>query len=164
MSDITELERRITAALDHIGQKIEAYSIPEPVAAPADVSDELAAEREANSQLTARNTELNEQLAAQTKSADAIENKFSERVSRLRQQVSDLDHTISKLRRINQQLRDNNDALRTANAEGSSEPHLINQSMMNEVESLRAAQSADQAEMETVRDELERILKEGTDA
>ncbi len=164
MSDITELERRITAALDHIGRKIEAYSVPEPVEASVDVSEDLAQEREANSQLTARNTELNEQLEAQAKAAEAVENKLSERMRRLRQQVSDLDHTISKLRRVNQQLRDNNDALRTANAEGSSEPHLINQSMMNEIESLRAAQSADQAEMETVRGELERILKEGSDA
>jgi len=164
MSDITELERRITAALDHIGQKIEAYSIPEPAEAPADVSGELEQERAANSQLTARNAELNEQLEAHVKSTEATEGRLSERVGRLRQQVSDMDHTISKLRRVNQQLRDNNDALRTANAEGTSEPHLINQSMMNEVESLRAAQSADQAEMESVRAELERILKEDTDA
>ncbi len=43
---------------------------------------------------------------------------------------------LQRLKRINDQLRQNNQALREANEDGVGDPHLINKAMMTELEAL----------------------------
>ena len=52
-----------------------------------------------------------------------------------------------------------NAALRTANAEGVGDAHLINKSMMAELEGLRAMRAAESAEARTIIDALTQLLE-----
>ena len=53
--------------------------------------------------------------------------------------------------------------MRAANEEGVGEPHLINKSMMAELESMRAARQVDIAETEAIKLALVPLLVAGTD-
>ncbi len=157
MSEIEEFQRRINAALDRIGARIEAGT---PGAAdPAEVEalkQALDDERLANKQwqervkaLKAKRNELEEALEAAGESR-------SEEMTRL-------DAELQSLRRANQQLRDNNQALREANEAGVAEPHLINKSMLAELESLRATRATDQAETQAVMAALSSAIESASD-
>ena len=88
---------------------------------------------------------------------EALREKNSEALSRL-------DSELQSLRRANQQLRENNAALREANSEGVGEAHLINKSMMAELDSLRAMRAADQAETTAILSELTSVIESAAGA
>lgn len=156
MSEIEELQRRINAALDRIGQGLEAGA--GGVADPAELAglkQALDDEKLANEQLEERVKTLREKRNALEEELEALREQNAQFLSRL-------DGELQSLRRANQQLRDNNVALREANATGVGEAHLINKSMMAELESLRANRAADQAETSAILSELTAVL-EGAD-
>ncbi len=150
MSQIDDLQSRITSALDRISQGLEGMSgtgagDPEEVAA---LRQQLDDEKTANAQLEERLKRMKEKV------------EEAEQASRAqRDGLAQLDADLQSLRRANQQLRDNNKALREANEAGVAEPHLINKAMLSELEGLRAARAADRAETEAVLAELTRIAK-----
>ena len=153
MSQIDELQSRITAALDRIGRGLEARMAdggPDTAALDA-LKSELDDEKAVTAQLEERNKRLKDKLDE----AEAAVAKAGEKTSSM---LSKLDEELQALRRANQQLRDNNQALREANQAGVAEPHLINKAMLAELEGLRAARSADQAETDAVFQELTRLL------
>jgi len=76
--------------------------------------------------------------------------------------LEDLDTELQRLRKANDELREANAALRDANAKGVGDAHLINKSMMAEVEGARAAQAADRAEVSAVLNMLEPLLSAAT--
>ena len=97
----------------------------------------------------------------------AIKEKQETTVAALEREVSDLkdalaarDGEVQQMRSVNAALRDTNKALRDANAKGLPEPELIDQAMSNELESLRAARAAQQAEIDEILATLEPVLKE----
>lgn len=151
MSQIDELQARITGALDRIAAGLEAR----PAGAQAEEMTALRAqieeERLANAQLEERVRVLHERLAAREADLARLEGTQSETMGRL-------DRDLQALRRANQQLRENNQALRTAHQSGVAEPHLINKSMLTELEALRAAHAADRSEVDAVLGELGRVL------
>ena len=55
-------------------------------------------------------------------------------------------------------MRDNNNALREANAAGVGEPHLINKAMLAELEGLRATRATDRAEVEAILADLDAVI------
>ena len=63
-----------------------------------------------------------------------------------------------RLRLANDRLRETNEALRQANADGVAEPRLINRAMLAEIEGLRAARAADAAEAGAVLKKLDKLL------
>lgn len=155
MSQIDELQARITAALDRIAQGLEGRSeaalepVPEAAADPAEVAglrEQLDEERLANAQLQERIKVLHAKLEA-TEGAQG-------------ESLRKLDADLQALRRANQQLRDNNQALREAQVAGVAEPHLINKAMMAELEGLRAARGADRGEVEALLGALGQVLAE----
>ncbi|NNE87556.1 MAG: hypothetical protein HKN27_05725 [Silicimonas sp.] len=152
MSDISDLERRITSALDRATKALEQLSVASEESGP-DLSAELEAERVANRQLEER--------------VRAIKEKQENTVTALEREVADLkdalatrDADVQQMRAVNASLRETNTALRDANAKGLPEPKLIDQSMSSELESLRAARAAQQAEIEEILATLEPVLKE----
>ena len=164
MSDLAELESRITAALDRIGQGVEALGAPAPAGEDARVGELEAAleeERTVNAQLEERVKAIKER---QDKTVDTL----AEEVERLREMLEEEEASVARLRKMNGELRANNDALREAINAGVAEPHLVNKSMMAELEALRAAQAADRAELDAVLGELgplvDAIEKEAADA
>lgn len=153
MSQIDELQRRITAALDRIGQGLDGMT--SGGAADAGDIEALKKELEDEKLVTAQ---LEERLKAvsqkQKERAEADDAARAEQADAMRK----LDSELQSLRKANQQLRDNNKALREANEAGVAEPHLINKSMLAELEGLRAARAADRAEADVVMADLGRLI------
>lgn len=160
MSDIEDLQSRITAAMDRIGTGVETLV---QSAADAGLAEALEDEKLANAQLTERVKSLNEkhasELAALQSEAEAAGQLRAE-LEVQGQAMSRLDGDIQRLRQANDQLRASNAALREANEAGVGEPHLINKAMLAELEGLRAARATDTAEAAAILSRLEAMLAE----
>ncbi|APE43181.1 hypothetical protein BOO69_06950 [Sulfitobacter alexandrii] len=142
MSDIDELQRRITAAMDRVAAGLE--SLDKPVAGPdPELVQALEDERTANAQLTERVRNLKSR--AETETA-GLRTQVEETQARMAQ----LDIELQRVRRANAQLTDACAALQAANAEGVGDAHLINKAMLAELEGLRAARAADVAESSAI--------------
>ncbi|MDR9394941.1 MAG: hypothetical protein RI571_11625 [Roseovarius sp.] len=147
MSDIDEFQRRITAALDRIGQGLETLR-PEGEADEADtLRQQLDDEKLANAQLEERVKALRQKHESRLAQAEKAEAERAEAVRKL-------DSELQSLRSANQQLRESNAALRDAMQQDIADPHLVNKSMMAELEALRATQAAQRAEVDAVMTDL----------
>lgn len=165
MSDIAELERRLTAALDRIGAGLEsldgAPAAPEePAADPAEVTqlrEELEAERTAVAQLEERVRALRTQM-------DEREAEVRAEIEAAQVAARDGNAQLTQARRTVQMLQEALDKLRAAAETGVVEPHMINQAMQSELEGLRVMRATDRAELDAVLDALEPHVKEAEDA
>ncbi|WP_282064394.1 hypothetical protein [Aliiroseovarius marinus] len=149
MSDISELETRITTALERINAGLDKWA--DQPAGNADEVDalnrQLDEERTANAQLNERLSTLRDQMSEKLV---VVENALSQ----LQAQLAQAEASADALRQTNQELRNSNDALRAAAATGVVEPALINEAMGAELSALRATQQADRAELNAVLSEL----------
>ncbi|ALG90580.1 MULTISPECIES: hypothetical protein [Actibacterium] len=170
MSDITELERRITAALERIGQGTEALAAAAQAGAAEDRTETAAdaealatalaaleAEREASAKLEARVKAIGEKQDKQVAQLEA-------RVTKLTARAEATEGEIERLRRVNAQLRANNKALREANAKGLGDGELINTSMKAELDALRAVRDTDRSELDEILGMLAPLAAEDTNA
>lgn len=139
MSNIEELQRRITRAMDRVAAGLDKIgSAPDPAPDP-ELVQALEDERTANAQLTERVRALR---ARTQKELDQMRARLDENAD----QMARIDTELQRLRRANEQLTDACAALREANAEGVGDAHLINKAMLAELDGLRAARAADVAE------------------
>lgn len=158
MSQIDDLQARITAALDRISRGLEAQNADDGAA--ADELEALRAALDEEKTVSAQWEERVKRLKEKLEEAEArVENARDEARASLRK----LDTQLQSLRRANAQLRENNKALREANEAGVAEPHLINKAMLAELEALRAARSADRAEGDAIMAELTRLIQGADD-
>jgi DNA repair ATPase RecN len=141
-SEIEELSSRIMAAMERIANGLDALGGADSEDAEA-LRQALEDEQQANAQLSERVRVLADR---QEEALRAME----EKANAAQQRVSALDIELQKLRKANQKLNEICTALRDANAEGVGEPHLINKSMMAELESIRAMRSAEMAEADEI--------------
>lgn len=150
MSEIEELERRITAALDRIGRAAEAYE-PQPDVPEGDglsqVQAALEEERLASAQLEERNKKMREKF-------ESAQSTLETELESQRMATAKLDMEMQRLRAANAQLRSSNAALREANEKGVGDPHLINKAMMAELEALRASSAVEKAEAEAIAETI----------
>lgn len=166
MNEIAELERRISTALTRIGQGIDAVladladgghagpAAPgDGSAAEAELREALDAERAANAQLTERVRAIKEK---QETMVGALETK----VARLTRQLDAAGLELQRHKRLNADLTEANRALGEAAREGLTEPHLINRSMMTELEALRVARATEVAEIDEILSELKPLIGE----
>ena len=156
MTEITDLQARITAALDRIETGIDGL----PAKAGAESAAEVARLTEALEEERTVNAQLEERLSTIKEKQDGTLDVLASEVDRLRALLASEEETVARLGRVNAELRANNAALRDAIAKGVSEPHLVNKSMMAELEGLRAAQEADRAELDAVLGELGALVAE----
>lgn len=154
MSDIAELESRLSAALDRIANGVGRIGAAE---VPASVVEELAAEREANAQLEARVVAIKERQETMIAS-------LQEDVARMTKALSGMDADVQRLKSVNAELRATNAALRTANAAGLADADLVNSAMSAEVDALRALEAGNRAEIDRALGMLEPMLKEAANA
>ena len=158
MTEIADLERRISAALERIGAGLEGIGAPPPVAeGPGEaelqqMQDAIEAERTANAQLEERVKTLHEQRDALKAEAEALKSASNE-----------ARNQVQQLRKTNQHLQASLQTLREASAAGV-EPHLINQAMMSELDGLRSVRDADRAEVDEILGALQPLLREAHDA
>jgi hypothetical protein len=164
MQDITELEKRITVALERIGKGVERLSSQPrsaaPVAASAPSSDAaLRAQLEEEKSLTA-------QLQARLRASKdrEIKGDLHEKVDRLTHELDVQGLELQRMRRVNSTLREQLEALRAAQSTGVTEPGLINKSMAAELDALRALRLTEVAEMDEILAALEPHLTEATNA
>ena len=166
MQDITELEKRITTALERIGKGVDRLaSQPRqavsasaaPAATPSDSA--LRAQLEEEKSLTA-------QLQARLRAAKDREAKgdLQDKVDRLTQELDVQGLELQRMRRVNATLREQLEALRTAAAAGTTEPGLINKAMAAELDALRAIRLTEMAEMDEILAALEPHLTEAGNA
>ncbi|MFD1343949.1 hypothetical protein [Litorisediminicola beolgyonensis] len=146
MSDIEDLQRRITAALDRIARGVDGLGAPSGV----EDADEDAPE------------DTGALAAAEARIADleAAEAGRNAALAEARASVAKLDEDLQRLRRSNEMLRATNDEMRRALEENVGEPHLINKAMLAELESIRAARAADEAEHRALVAALEPLVAE----
>jgi len=152
MSDISELETRITSALERISTGL---SLLDPKTSGAqEERDKLQLELDEERKKAA-------QLETQLETLDKNHQSTADaEVQRLRDQLALEENKLAQLRSVNADLRDNNNALRDAAREGVVEPHLINKAMIAELEGLRASHAADRAELDAVLIELGALIEE----
>ncbi|MDW4548090.1 hypothetical protein R5H32_01860 [Defluviimonas sp. D31] len=161
MSDIAELERRISAALERIGAGVEkaraeaeaATVAHDQVRAAAELREALETERAANAQLTDRVRAIKEK---QETMVDALEKK----VARLTERLEVAGAELERQKRINADLTEAQRALREAAQDRVQEPEQINRSLIAELEALRAARAAEMAEMQEILSELRPLIEE----
>ena len=170
MSQIDELQSRMTRALDRISKGVETLSAMEPPAPePVDdgsaeeiarLSAALEDEQMANAQLEARVKSLHDQIEAQPETPEAPEPDaaLQEQIAAQREGMQALDGELQRLRQANDALLKSCTEMREALAENLGEPHLINQAMLAELEALRAARAVEVAEARVVLGALEPVL------
>lgn len=142
MSNIDDLQGRITAAMDRIAKGVDTLAAA-PAGPDPETAQALADERIANEQLRARVQALKTRT-----DAEMAELRAQAEASAAR--ISELDVALQRVRRANEQLQASSTALRDANAEGVGDADLINNAMLAELEGLRAARAADVAEASAI--------------
>jgi hypothetical protein len=153
MSEIKELEARLSAALARIATALARPAAPAENPELARLSEALEAEKVVTAQLEAR-------IAALHRKGEELEAA----ADRLKADLATRDALTQQFRRVNAQLRQNNLALREANGQGLGDAHLINKAMLTELESIRASRDADRAEIDAVLAELSPLISESADA
>jgi len=166
MSDISELEGRITQALDRIRLGVEALqAVPAPVAAPAPVAEpvpdnsgEIEDLRRSLEDERTANAQLEERVRAIRQRQDEKVSGMEAQLATQTDQLAAFEQECSKLRRLAEDMRTLNVALRDANMQGVGDAHLINKAMLTELETLRAARSAETAEAAAILSALDPLL------
>ncbi|WP_425039139.1 hypothetical protein [Primorskyibacter sp. S187A] len=159
MADIEDMQRRITQALHRISAATDhmASGGPDQSGEIAALQQALEDEKTVTSQLDERIKGLKEKHATELAEAQSASAGQAEAMAQV-------DAELQRLRRVTQQLRENNRALREANEKGVAEPHLINKAMLAELEALRAERAADVAEASAILSSLEPMLAKGEGA
>jgi hypothetical protein len=157
-SEIADIERRLSAALDRIGKGLGRIGAPTAGAAkaPADVAalkEALDTERQANAQLQERLKAVRERDSSALSTLEA-------KVDRLTQQLDVQGLELMRMRKVTVQLRETVRVLTDAAVSGTTEPHLINKAMLAELEALRALRQTEVAEMDEILAELRPILED----
>ncbi|MBW6506960.1 MAG: hypothetical protein K0B00_09445 [Rhodobacteraceae bacterium] len=148
MSDTTDYERRISAALARIGAGLERLGQGGAVAAPAADGDAalreaLEAERLANAQLSERVRAIRDK---QETTLGALERKLAAAKTEIEQHLRDL----VRMRRANADLVAANRALTETARAGLADPEAVNRALQAELTALRAERAAEVAELDDI--------------
>lgn len=147
MSDMTDYERRISAALARIGAGLERLGQgAAPTAATGGetaLHEALEAERVANAQLSERVRAIREK---QETTLGALERKLAAAKAEIEQHLRDL----ARMKGANAELTATNRALVDAAEVGLADAHLVNRAMQAELAALRAERAAEVAELDDI--------------
>ncbi|GAD55385.1 hypothetical protein [Limimaricola cinnabarinus] len=153
MTDITELESRLSAALDRIGQGLDRIENAGPRGDDGALGAELDAQQQAN-------VELEDRLKALREEQDNRLAAFEARIEAQNAQMAELDGQLQALRHSNAELREVAGELREAMEAELADPELIDRAMAAELEALRAERDAEVAELGAVLSELKPLVEE----
>ena len=161
MADITDLEQRITAALDRIGNGLDGLTAADQgkldKAEIADLRESLEAEKTANSQLEERVVAIKDKQVTLVAALEA-------EVDKLRNDHARNTADVQNIKRVNVKLRKNNSALRDANQQGIGDASLINSGLDAELDALRVSRDSDRAELDAILVELKPLVEGRADA
>ncbi|MDZ4134793.1 MAG: hypothetical protein U1D06_04245 [Paracoccaceae bacterium] len=165
MNDIAKLEGRITAALERIGTGLDRLGDRPALQANAgsadrDVPADLAALHEALEAEKTANAQLTERLrAVKDRDAQSVQ-KLEARIAVMTRQLDVQGLEMQRMRKTTIQLREHLRSLHEAVATGEVDPHLVNKSMLVELEALRTVRSAEAAEIAEILAELTPLVQE----
>ena len=152
MSEISQHESRITAALDRIAICVE-NAAAQPVAAPAapdgDLVEELEIERATNARLVASKAE-----------GEARTERLDTRVQRLTDRLEAAEGENTRLRNVIAALSENNAALREANTAHQGAGSTADAGVAAQLSDLQQARAQDIAQLDEIMAELAPALKE----
>ncbi|MEM9581935.1 MAG: hypothetical protein AAGA08_02365 [Pseudomonadota bacterium] len=154
MSEISQHESRITAALDRIAICVE-NAAAQPVAAPApaapdgDLVEELEIERATNARLVASKAE-----------GEARIERLDTRVQRLTDRLEAAEGENTRLRNVIAALSENNAALREANTAHQGAGSTADAGVAAQLSDLQQARAQDMAQLDEIMAELAPALKE----
>ena len=157
MSDIEELERRISAAFDRIGQAVDGLVPAASGISTEALQDALLTEQTTNAQLTERLRIVMEREASQAAEAAGTRDRLTRALDAQGQELQRMKKTVI-------QLRESLAALRAAQTGAVADPHLVNKAMLTELEALRATRLTEMAQMEEILAELHPLIGELQDA
>ena len=160
MTDVKQFEQRITSALERVAlglDKIRAGASQDQSDQIAALTESLDAERDANAQ-------LEERVVALREKQDKVLARLEEEAAKLRAEADTLARENTRLANLMAAVRANNDALRTANAQGVGDPTAINDAMALELDALRADRESERAALDAVIAELQPIAEGGINA
>lgn len=170
MSEITELERRITAALDRIAQGLETGHSAPADASPAGArpsgggESDLAGLREALESERAANAQLSERVRAVKQRQETTIAQLERRLARLTEQTDSQSLELLRLKKANNRLVEANRDLLEMQQSGLSDTVVLNRAMAAELDALRAERRAEMAEMEEILSELRPLISEEANA
>lgn len=155
MSEITELEGRITTALGRIRRQVEAMA---PAASQgADTVPAMQAKLEEERVV---NAQLEERVRVLKERQDNRLAQLESHVEQSRTRMIEMDKELQRLQQINAELRAVANEMRAALTEGVAEPELVNKAAMAEIDALTASRDADRAEVAAVLAELKPLIEE----
>ena len=165
MQDVTEFERRISAALERIGRGLDGLSAGGvPVGPAAADPAEIAALRAQLEEERTTSAQLQERLKAVKDRDGAATAQLQEKIDRLTRQLDVQGLELQRMRRTTISLRDQLRQLRETQAAAVAEPHLINKAMLTELEALRATRLTEMAELDEIAAALDDHLTEAENA
>ena len=164
MSELAELERRISAALERIGQGLDRLPTERAggaaSAAAGDAADTIARLTEALEAEKTANAQLNERLKAIKERDQQSLHGMETQVEAMTRQLDVQGIELQRMRKTAIALREQMRALREAALAGVADAHMINKSMLAELEALRATRATETAELDEVLAELGALITE----
>lgn len=168
MQDIIELERRISAALERIGQGLDALShapAAEETAAPAPAEGgDLAALRAQIEEERAVAAQLKERLRVVREREAVGRSALEEKIEKLTRQLDVQGLELQRMRKTAVTLREELRRLREAAAAGLADPAQINRAMLAELDALRATRLSELAELDELQAALDDHVTEAENA
>lgn len=176
MQDLALLEKRIAAALQRIGEGLDALAAPTSrlpddivsrIAAQdteiARLAAELAAERSLAEDLRQRLAQAEEAATSHVSEVPSPPQDVADLQARIDRMTAQLDVQgleMQRMRKTVVQLRENLRGLRRAQAANVADPEQINRAMAAELEAMRVARLSEVAEMDEILGELTPLIKE----
>lgn len=154
MSKVSELEDRLSRALERIAYSAQKLGTTPAKSDDSDLRAELEAER-------AKNAQLSERVEAVRQRQDSSFASMERRLARMTEQLDLQSLEMLRLKKANTKLIEANRQLRESHEAKVIEPTTINRSLLAELEALRAERAADAAEMESVLGELKPLVTAG---
>ncbi|MHA6344805.1 hypothetical protein [Roseivivax sp. CAU 1761] len=167
MSEIDELQHRIASALDRIAVGAEALERVRPAAdpePPATDPEELAELRAALEDERLANRQLEERVRALKERQEGQLAELRAQIGAGREGLLHLDAELQRMRQANETLEAATQELSRALAEGAGDKAMIDRAMLAELESIRAARAADEAEARAVLGALTPLLADAARA
>lgn len=175
MQDLADLERRISAALQRIGDGLEALSSRPPSHMPSEAGSdspdraaadddrlaglvaELEAERALSASLRQRIDSLESAPPATADLPPDVAALYA-RIDRMTAQLDVQGLEMQRMRKTVVQLRENLRSLRDAQIANLADPDQINRAMLAELEAMRVARLSEVAEMDEILSELTPLI------
>lgn len=182
MQDISNLERRITAALERIGRGIDALEAPPaapapqpaPAAAPAPAAtDGQIAGQTAGEIVTLRSeleteraatAQLRERLRAIRDRETVTRSQLEEKIEKMTRQLDVQGLELQRMRKTAVLLREELRRLREAQEAGTVDAVQINRAILAELDALRSTRLSELAELDEISAALDEHLTEAEHA